>query len=629
VTDTRGATRRWLGIVVALALAAGTAACSSPASGATGAAEPAPPAVPHPFGLLSCVPRDGIRFCGGGPDVDGKDLRVPSFDGVPLDADVTLPPTGRGPFPLIVLLHGLGESKASWETSRPDTSSADENNVALASNGWAVLTYSARGFGQSCGTVPSRAGTPACADGWIQLADQRYEVRDTQQLAGELVDEGLVRPDIAVSGISYGGGQSLELATLKDRVRLLNGTLVPWTSPVHHVPMEVGGAFAQWAWDDLADALVPNGHLSTTADSPPSADTAPIGVPKLSWNTLLYGVTASNYLAPPGADPSSDLTTWYRSLLQGEPQTATDAAAVATVQQLKSAIGIPPAPGGPAPTAILNGWNDSLFPASEATHYADRVTAAGDHVPLLLELADVGHGWAQNKSDANGPSVARGLAFLDATVRDRGHAATGVVAYATTCPSSAPSGAATTGPSLAALAHGSLTLSGAASQTVTSSGGDAATAAALNPAYAGRPFCQSLPAATEPGTAVYRKVVGTTPVTLLGGATITAHLHVVGDYPQVVGRLWDVSPDGTRQLVSIDVYRPSVNQAAGTTAGSVGDTTMSFDLNPNEYTFPTGDTVELELVGSNAPLFRPSNGTFTVTVTDASVSLPTTTPPAG
>ena len=617
-------TRRRGALVAVLALAVLAAACSSSSAAPAAPAEPAPAAVPHPFGLLTCVPQHGVRFCPGGQDVNGRDLRVPSFDGVPLDADVTLPATGSGPFPLIVLLHGLGLSKAEFEVDGTDTSPTHLDNVALASNGWAVLTYSARGFDGSCGTAASRAGTPACAKGWIQLADQRYEVRDTQQLAGELVDEGLVKPGIAVSGLSYGAGQTLELAMLKDRTRLLNGDLVPWTSPVHHVPMAVTGAFAQWAWDDLADALVPNGHLSTTSDSPATADVVPAGVPKQSWNTLLYGVTATNYLSPPGADPASDLTSWYRALNEGEPLNATDQLALTTVQQLKSAIGVPMAPGGPAPTAILNGWNDSLFPGSEATHYADRVTAAGDHVPLLVMLADVGHGWAQNKADASAATVARGVAFLDATVRGRGTAPTGVVTYATTCPGSAPSGPASTGASLAALQHGTVRLTGAASQTVTSSGGDPATATALNPAYAGQPLCRALPAATEPGTAVYRRAVGTAPVTLLGGATITAHLHVVGSYPQLVGRLWDVSPGGTRQLVSIDVYRPSVNQAAGTTATSTGDTSITFDLNPNEYTFAAGHTIELELVGSNAPLFRASNGTFTETVTGASVTLPVT-----
>ncbi len=606
-----------------LLLLAGTAACTSSSEATVTPAQPALPAVPHPFGKLSCTPEYGVRFCAGGLDVDGRDLRVPTFDGVPLDADVTLPAGGKGPFPLVVLLHGLGETKTSWEIDRPDTSPGDKNNVALASNGWAVLTYTARGFGSSCGTATSRAGTPACAGGWVELADQRYEVRDTQYLAGELVDEGLVRPGIAVSGISYGGGQSLELAVLKDRTRLPGGTFVPWTSPVRHIPMSVAGAFAMWGWDDLADALVPNGHLSTGSDSPAQADIVPVGVPKLSWNTLLYGITASNYVSPPGADPSADLTTWYRGLLQGEPFTSTDTLAVTTVQQLKSPIGIPLPAGGPAPTAVLDGWNDSIFPASEATHYADRVTAAGDHVPLLLMLGDVGHGWAQNKSDTTGPTVAEGLAFLDSVVRG-GSPTTGVITYATTCPASAPSGPAISGSSLQALQRGSVRLSGAADQTVTSSGGDPVTATALDPAYAGRTFCDPLPAAREPGTAVYDRPVGTAPITLLGGTVVTAHLHVVGDYPELVGRLWDVSPDGTRQIVSLNVYRPSVGQAAGTPATATADTAISFDLNPNRYTFAAGHTIELELVGSTSPLFRASNGTFTMTVTDATVTLPTT-----
>lgn len=425
---------------------------SSSASDATTATEPAPPSVPHPFGKLSCSPDFGVRFCPGGMTVGGPDLRIPSFDGVPLDADLTLPASGKGPFPLIVLLHGLGGSKAVWEIDHRDTSPRDENNVALASNGWAVLTYSARGFGNSCGAAASRDGTPACADGWERLADQRYEVRDTQYLAGELVDEGLVLPRIAASGVSYGGGQSLDLAMLKNRIRLPDGSVAPWVSPARHVPLSIGGMFAQWAWDDLADALDPNGHLSTVANSPASDDVVPVGVPKLSWNTLLYGVSASGYLANPGADLSSDLTNWYHATLKGEPVGSTDRQALASLQRLKSAIGIPMPTGGPAPTAILNGWNDSLFPTSEATHYTDRVAAAGDHVPMLVMMGDVGHGWAQNKPDVTRATIAEGLTFLDATVRHTTRVPTGVVTYATTCPAKAPSGRSLAGPSLRALA---------------------------------------------------------------------------------------------------------------------------------------------------------------------------------
>ena len=219
-----------------------------------------------PFGKLVCAPEYGVRFCQGGL-VNGQDRRVPSFDGVPIDADLTLPAGGKGPYPLVVLMHGLGGNKTDYESISDDGA---VDNVTMASQGWAVLTYSARGFGNSCGTAASRANTPACATGWVRLADQRYEIRDTQYLAGMLVDEGFARPGIAVSGVSYGGGQSLELAMLKNRMRLTDGKLVPFVSPKRHIPMTVAAAYAVWPWDDLDTALEPNGRLSTSTVTPAS-----------------------------------------------------------------------------------------------------------------------------------------------------------------------------------------------------------------------------------------------------------------------------------------------------------------------------------------------------------------------
>ena len=102
-------------VLMACLATAGTVVTSGAveAAGKTVPTEPSPPAVPRPFGKFACTPEYGIRFCPGG--IQGsRDLRVPSFDGVPLDADVALPATGKGPFPLIVLLHGLGESKTEF-----------------------------------------------------------------------------------------------------------------------------------------------------------------------------------------------------------------------------------------------------------------------------------------------------------------------------------------------------------------------------------------------------------------------------------------------------------------------------------------------------------------------------------
>ena len=573
------------------------------------------PTGPQPFARLTCKSAYGVRLCQG----NGKGQRVPTFDGVPLDADVTLPPSGNGPFPLLVLLHGFGANKTAFEATSND---GKLDNVTMASHGWAVLTYTARGFGASCGTAASRSGTPACDRGWIHLADQRYEIRDTDYLAGMLVDEGIARPDFAVAGQSYGAGQTLELAVLKNRMMLTDGKLVNLSSPAQHVPMSVSAVYAQWPWDDLASALVPNGQLSSTTDTPAAVDVNPVGVAKQSWLQLLYKTAAQFYLAPPNGDPTANLTGWYRELMAGEPYGASTRSFLRQGQTYKSAIGVPMAAGGPAPTAISAGWNDTLFPVSEAQHYANRWTGTGIQEPLLLMYADIGHGWAQNKpADAQAVND-RAIAFLDAEGLHRGSPQTGLFATATTCPATASSGPTLTGSSLSGLATGSLTVTGASGQVVTSSGGNPSTAAALDPTS--QSLCHPLPAATEPGTAAYSQAVGSSPVTLIGAARVQATVSIKGNYPELVARLWDVAPGGTqRQIAAMGVYRPSENQAAGTSTNAVATAKVDFQLNPADYTFGAGDTVQLELVGSNPPYFRKSNGSFSITVSDLSARLPT------
>ena len=476
--------------LVALATAACTSAtATSPSSSsttatATAATEPPPPATPRPFGRLACVPRDGVRFCQGGQE-SGKDLRVPSFDGVPLDADVTLPASGKGPFPLVVMLHGLGGSKSDFESTSDD---GRIDNVTFASKGYAVLNYTARGFGDSCGTTASRAGTPACAKGWIRLADQRYEVRDTQYLAGMLVDEGLVRPGIAVTGVSYGGGQTLELATLKDRIRLPSGRLVAWTSPVHHVPMSIAAAYAVWPWFNLASSLVPNGNTSTSSYAAPASYLSPVGVAKQSWDQLLYGATTAFYLAPPGADPQADLTAWEHDLMAGEPYGAAEASALDQLQTYHSAIGIPLPSGGMPPVALQNGWNDTLFPVSEAMQFLNRLHAAHEPGETLAIFDDVGHGWAKNLASDVAYNNAQGTDFLDAVMLEHTAPSQGVVSIGWSCPQSAPSGPRLVGPQ-PTKATVSVTDNGP--QTVTSVGGSPAVAAALNPRVLERPALRS------------------------------------------------------------------------------------------------------------------------------------------
>src|SRR5207237_9490759 len=92
-----------------------------------------PGAEPAPFGH-ACKAQNGVRFC----PTESLEERVATFDEVPLDVDVTLPPTGEGPFPAIVMIHGWGGSKGDFESSTPEgngNTTFDYNNVYYAEHG--------------------------------------------------------------------------------------------------------------------------------------------------------------------------------------------------------------------------------------------------------------------------------------------------------------------------------------------------------------------------------------------------------------------------------------------------------------------------------------------------------------
>jgi cephalosporin-C deacetylase-like acetyl esterase len=208
-------------------------------------------AQPTAFGRIPCLAQaDGTRFCQG-----SVATRVPSFDGQPIDANVSLPKTDA-PAPLVIVLHGYGGSKKAYDAREAAwLPSAHE----LTQRGYAVLNVSDRGFGDSCGSVASRT-LPDCTRGWIHLLDTRFEIRDFQYLAGLLVDQGLALPTkIGAIGESYGGGSSMRLATLKDRIMLPDGTLAPWTSP-KGTPMAIAAATPTIPWSDLISSLTPNGR---------------------------------------------------------------------------------------------------------------------------------------------------------------------------------------------------------------------------------------------------------------------------------------------------------------------------------------------------------------------------------
>ena len=187
------------------------------------------------------------------------------------------------------------------------------------------------------------ADPAGCADGYIRLDDDRYEVRDVQNAIGLLVDEGHRQPRrrSASPGESYGGGVSLELATLNDRDDERRRVGEPVDQPGRHAAASSPRRRPVIPWSDLAYSLMPNGrtldYQGHLAHRRPLAGRGLEAVVRL--RPLRAGTLLSGYYSPPGTNSQADLTTWNalaqrRRALDGN---AEDEAIAAQIAQYHSA----------------------------------------------------------------------------------------------------------------------------------------------------------------------------------------------------------------------------------------------------------------------------------------------------
>jgi dienelactone hydrolase len=566
---------------------------------------------------------DGTRVCHGTYDngAAGSDLRLKSFDGQPLAVYVTLPPASANPYPLIIQSHGWGGPP----TGPADTQYYGPTADAWARAGYAVLQLTARGFGDSCGSAQSRAADPTgCQSGYIRLDDERYEARDAQYATGLLVDEGVADSNrIGATGESYGGGVSLELATLKDRVMNADGTLSPWRSPTG-TPLHIAAAAPVIPWSDLTYSLMPNGRTLDYTVTGPTADLSPIGVEKQSFVSGLYAEgNTSGYYAPPGTNSQADLTSWFADLNAGEPYDGNtqDEAIATTIAQyhspyylLDGAYGFPRE--APAPLLIANGFTDDLFPVDEAVRYYNLERSFYPSDPISLFDGDFGHMRAQNKpgDEALLSSAIQNLFayYLKGAGPQPQPSATATIE---TCPATAASGGPYTASSWSGLHPGEVDYSSSAAQTISSAAGNPAISRAIDP-IAGNGACATVSSTDQgAGVATYRLPAPTGHgYTLLGSPTVIANLNVTGLFPFIAARLWDVDPaSGNETLVARGVYRISA---------SAPDGLQVFQLHPGAWHFAAGHIPKLELLGQDSPYVRTSNGQFSISVSDLQLRLP-------
>jgi hypothetical protein len=492
--------------------------------------------------------------------------------------------------------------------------------VWFAKQGYAVVTYSMRGTGNSCGAIQSRAGYPVCSNVEFELGDQRYDARDVQWMLGLLVDEGIADPNaLGATGVSLGSIVSLELDVLDNRVRRLNGSYARWRSP-KGVPLHISAVYTNSSIADTLDLAAPNGRFLSFKSRTAPNDNRPIGVIKVSFPLVAAGGSqpgASNIWDVPPSSGAFDYPGGVATAEASEPDNPAVAAFADEMHRYHQAVGMAIGPKT-APVLVEDGWDDVVVNgASQAIRFADYLSRKAPHANVSLQLADIGHPLSGQKAADFLATFKQATAFLNHYLQHKpgGPAPGSITAWTATCPTSAPSGGPYRAKGMKTLAPAIVSFTSTRAQTV-STGGDPSIGAGLDwttgLAVAGA--CQTFNAVNWPGTAVFTHPVTRT-FTMLGLPTMQFHVAATGNYGQLNARLWDVAPNGQETFVTRGTYALTNNQQGH----------VIWQMWGGGYTFKRGDTIRVELLASDTPTERASLSPFTVTISNFKIDLPSHT----
>jgi predicted acyl esterase len=590
---------------------------------------------------------------------------VPSFDGLPLSVDVTIPCGAHGPLPLVEMNHGWTDDKTIWEeTGRSDTvgstfrpgSNAHWNNIWFASRGYAVLNYTARGWHDSCG--PQTPGAidrvlpaPQCLglQYWIHTDDLRWEIRDTQWLVGALVESSVADPaKLAITGGSYGGGQTSMNALLRDRTVCggaavpaelgidpcagkHDGDLVPWKTPHGETALAWAVAVPMYTWADSIQALFPNGRGSDgDADAPSDGDHGnPLGVPIESYLVGLFAAgqpLGNGFYAPPGVDPTSDVVVSTARSLAGNPFLAADPIVANGVHQFrffKSPIEIPL--DGVIPIFWVQGLTDPLFTGLHALQIYNKVRAFDSAYPVKLFFGDIGHDYAAERVDEWDEAHLLMNAFLDYYLRPEANLPApifDVTAAITRCLDPDSPAELVNASDWSSLHPSRVTFSSSApgwtfSEPLGREGlaTDPVTTATIASPIAYKGCRKMSPATTDPTVASWTFPLAEDLV-LMGSPVVDVTYMTSAPDTQLMVRIWDVAGDGSVQgLVTRGAYRSLDGPGVGLGA--------RFQIAPNGYRFAAGHSLKLEVTANDAPYFQPSNVPAAVAIDHIDLDLPT------
>ncbi|MFC7863426.1 ABC transporter ATP-binding protein [Streptomyces sp. S816] len=492
----------------------------------------------------------------GGPEpVHRADRMMAMPGGVRLDTSYfTAGPTGRRP--AVLLAHGFGGSKDDMRQQAED----------LARDGYAVLTWSARGFGGSTGK--------------IGLNDPKTEVADVSRLIDWLAKQPQVRldkpgdPRVGVAGGSYGGAVSLLAAGHDRRVDAIAPALTYW---------------------NLADALFPN------------------GVYKKLWAGVFFGEGGGCARFEPAL-----CRMYERVATSGTP----DAAARALLQERS-----PSAVGSriKVPTLLVQGQTDSLFPLGQADAAEHAIKANG--APVDVDWVAGGHdggdletGRVQNRVRAWFDRYLKGDKAADTGPAFRITRTGGVDSTDGTAQLRGAS--ADSYPGLRADRH-DIALSGRAQHIINPAGASPPAVSAL-PGLGGSGGLGQL-SALGLGTALdfpgqyarFDSAPLTRTLQITGTPTARVHITSTSGDAVLFGKVYDVGPDGKRQVLPSQLVTPL--RVTGARSGK--DVTVTLPAIDHEV--QKGHRLRLVLATTDLGYASPAApATYTVTLKSA-LSVPT------
>ncbi|WP_047985928.1 alpha/beta fold hydrolase [Ornithinibacillus californiensis] len=290
-------------------------------------------------------------------------------DGTEIVGSVYLPPESmkvpKQGYPLIVMVHGWGGDRTQMRFP--------EFARKLANDGYAVLTYDTRGFGQS--------GDPAKIASKRELKDlhsllyfvldnrNSYEDNATSIYSNEIK----INPqEIGMTGVSYGGGHAyLAAASNYDPYTyvLPDGLVITdprnqLSDPIRYPKVKTIAPIV--GWTDLYQALYPNGVMKMSYDTG-LALLALGNADPLIYELLTYAATGVN------DEAIREMAEERSILLDGE-----------FVNQNMEENSI-----YEVPIYMLQAWEDYLFPAEQAIDLYKKLD--GENSNVKLYLGNTGH----------------------------------------------------------------------------------------------------------------------------------------------------------------------------------------------------------------------------------------------